>query len=66
MLKARVRRGISLDWLQNFNLSKGTVARVDGGNYALNDKTTFDFGLVGGRFAASPRAGVLLGLSVDF
>jgi len=37
-----------------------------GGNYALSKKMTFDFGIVGGRYAASPRVGVQLGISVDF
>jgi len=27
---------------------------------------TFDFGVVAGKFAASPRTGVQLGLSMDF
>lgn len=50
----------------NFNLSKGELKALIGGNYALNDKITFDFGIVGGRFAASPRVGVRLGLTIDF
>jgi len=50
----------------NFDLSKGQLQGLFGGNYALTDKMTFDFGLVAGHFAASPRAGVLLGLSIDF
>lgn len=50
----------------NFNLSKGQLQALLGGNYALTDKMTFDFGVVAGRFPASPRAGLVLGLSVDF
>ena len=50
----------------NFNLSKGQLEGLIGGNFALTKKITFDFAVVGGRFAASPRAGVLLGISVDF
>jgi hypothetical protein len=50
----------------NFILSEGQLQGMFGGNYALTDKLTFDFGIVGGRFAASPRVGVLLGLSIDF
>ena len=50
----------------NFNLSKGQLQGLLGGNYALTDKMTFDFGLVAGHFPASPRAGLVLGLSADF
>lgn len=50
----------------NFNLTKGQLQGLIGGNYALTDKMTFDFAIVSGRFSASPLAGVLLGLSVDF
>lgn len=50
----------------NFILSEGQLQGMFGGNYALTEKITFDFGILGGRFAASPRAGVLLGLSIDF
>jgi hypothetical protein len=37
-----------------------------GGNYALKEGLTLDFGLLGGRFSGSPRAGAQLGVSVDF
>jgi hypothetical protein len=50
----------------NFVLSEGQLQGMFGGNYALTEKITFDFGIVGGRFDASPRMGVLLGLSIDF
>jgi hypothetical protein len=50
----------------NFILSEGQLQGLFGGNYALTHKMTFDFGIVAGRFAASPRVGVLLGLSIDF
>lgn len=50
----------------NFNLSKGQLQGLVGGNYALTDKMTFDFGVVSGHFPASPRVGLVLGLSVDF
>ena len=51
---------------RNLDLSKGQVRVTVGGNYSLNDKMSFDFGLIGGRYIASPRLGVLLGLSIDF
>ena len=33
---------------------------------ALFEKTTFDFGILAGRFAASPRFGGQIGFSFDF
>ena len=50
----------------NFQLSKGQLQALVGGNYALRKNLTFDFGIVGGRFSASPRAGAQLGFSLDF
>jgi hypothetical protein len=50
----------------NFQLSKGQLQTLVGGNYSLRKNLTFDFGIVGGRFAASPRAGLQLGISLDF
>lgn len=51
---------------KNLQLSKGQLQTLIGGNYALTKKMTFDFGIVGGKFSGSPRAGLQLGLSVDF
>ena len=50
----------------SLNLSRGQLQTLIGGNYALTRKMTFDFGIVSGKFAASPRVGVQLGISVDF
>src|SRR5205085_8153234 len=50
----------------NFQLSKGQLQALVGGNYALRKNLTFDFGIVGGRFSASPRAGAQLGFSLAF
>src|SRR6185369_9714292 len=50
----------------NFDLSKGQLQALVGGNYAIRKNLTFDFGLVAGRFAASPRVGAQIGLSLDF
>lgn len=50
----------------NFRLSKGQLQTLVGGNYALRKNLTFDFGLVAGRFIASPRLGAQLGISLDF
>ena len=50
----------------NFQLSKGQLQTQFGGNYQISKNNTFDFGLILGRFAASPRIGFLIGFSHDF
>lgn len=50
----------------NLDLGKGQLQTMFGGNYQLRDNVSFDFGIVGGKYAASPRAGVQLGISIDF
>jgi hypothetical protein len=50
----------------NFQLSKGQLEAQVGGNYALSKQLSLAFGLLGGRFTASPRAGLLLGFAYDF
>src|SRR5882724_8149794 len=51
---------------KNFQLGKGQLQTLIGGNYLFKKNMSFDFGIVAGKYAASPRAGVQLGLSVDF
>jgi hypothetical protein len=51
---------------KNFLLGKGQLQTLVGGNYQFRKDASFDFGLVGGKFAASPRLGMQLGISVDF
>lgn len=50
----------------NFQLGKGQLQMMVGGNYVFRKNMSFDFGVVAGKYAASPRAGVQLGLSMDF
>ncbi|PYS83109.1 MAG: hypothetical protein DMF67_10350 [Acidobacteria bacterium] len=50
----------------NFQLSKGQLQTLVGGNYALRKKLSLDFGVTAGRFSASPRLGAQLGFSFDF
>ncbi len=50
----------------NFQLSSGQLQGQFGGNYQINEKTSFDFGIITGRFAASPRIGIQIGFSHDF
>lgn len=49
-----------------FQLGRGQLLFQGGGNYFLNKNMSLDFGLVAGRFVASPRLGAVLGLSIDF
>jgi Putative MetA-pathway of phenol degradation len=50
----------------NFELSLGQLQTQFGGNYSLPKNMTLDFGLVAGRFVASPRVGAQLGVTVGF
>ena len=50
----------------NFKLNRGQLTTQVGGHYSLTDKFMLTFGILGGRFSASPRAGVHLGFAVDF
>ncbi|HXG66510.1 MAG TPA: transporter [Blastocatellia bacterium] len=50
----------------DLDLGQGQLQFQVGGNYAVGENWTLDFGVIGGRFAASPRAGLQLGVSIDF
>ena len=50
----------------NFQLSKGQLEAQVGGDYALTKRFSLAFGVLGGRFSASPRAGALIGFAYDF
>ncbi|GAC1446680.1 MAG: hypothetical protein NVSMB56_07660 [Pyrinomonadaceae bacterium] len=50
----------------NFQLSKGQLEAQIGGNYKWRKNLTLNFGIVGGRFVASPRVGAQIGFSYDF
>lgn len=47
-------------------LGKGQLQTLCGGNYQLSQKLSFDFAVIAGKYDASPRAGVQLGISIDF
>ncbi|MFN2531956.1 MAG: transporter [Pyrinomonadaceae bacterium] len=51
---------------RNFDLGRGQLQTLMGGNYSLSDRAMFDFGIVAGKYAASPRVGFQLGLSVEW
>ncbi len=52
-------------YTSNDGLAKSQLQGMVGGKYTIRDGLTFDFGVAGGRFVASPRVGVLIGVSVD-
>ena len=64
----KLKLGIELNSVVsgNFQLSRGQLQTTLGGNYLLRRNLTFDFGFLLGRFPASPRAGGLIGFTVDF
>lgn len=51
---------------RNSGLGKSQLQAMLGGNYSLNKNMTFDFGMVAGKHAASPRVGLQLGISIDW
>lgn len=51
---------------KQFELGKGHLQALLGGNYQFKSNATFDFGIVAGKYVASPRVGVQLGVSIDF
>ena len=50
----------------NFKLNRGQLTGQLGGDYLISQKLTLTFGLLAGRFSASPRAGVHIGFAYDF
>jgi hypothetical protein len=64
----RLQLGVELTGAlqNNFQLGKGQLQVLAGGNYQFKPNMSFDFGVVGGKYSASPRAGLQLGLSIDF
>ena len=51
---------------KNFNLGQSRLQTMVGGNYSLPNNMTFDFGIVAGKYTASPRVGIQLGISIDW
>lgn len=50
----------------NGDLGKSQLQAMVGGQFGLRNGLTFDFGLLGGKYIASPRIGGQIGFSVDF
>lgn len=47
-------------------LGKAHLQTLCGGNYQVKSNWSFDFAVLAGKYVASPRAGVQLGISFDF
>ena len=50
----------------NFNLSRGQLEGQIGGGYAATPNLELTFGVLAGRFPASPRTGLQVGFAYDF
>lgn len=50
----------------NGNLARSQLQALVGGTYAIRNGLAFSFGLLGGRYVASPLIGGQIGFSVDF
>ena len=50
----------------NGNLGRSQFQILAGGQYQIRSGLSFDFGLLGGKYVASPRFGAQIGFSVDF
>jgi hypothetical protein len=50
----------------NFDLGRSQLQFLAGGKYAIKKDFSFDFGVLGGKYTASPLLGVQLGFSMDF
>jgi len=51
---------------QNFDLGRSQLQGLAGGSYELRKGLEVSFGLLGGKYAASPVAGAQIGFSIDF
>ena len=53
-------------YTNNGNLGRSQLQGLVGGQYLVRRGMTFDFGILGGKYVASPRIGVQIGFSMDF
>ena len=52
-------------YTSNDGLAKSQLQAMVGGKFTIREGMTFDFGVAGGKFVASPRIGGLVGVSMD-
>lgn len=67
-IRPRLQLGIEVTGAvaKNLQLGKGQLQTLFGGNFQFRRNASLDFGMVTGRYTASPRFGAQLGLSLDF
>lgn len=53
-------------YTNNGDLGRSQFQALAGGTYAIRSGLAFSFGLLGGKYIASPRIGAQIGFSVDF
>jgi hypothetical protein len=53
-------------YAENDNLGKSQLQAMAGGQYALRNGLSFCFGILGGKYVASPQVGGQVGFAVDF
>ena len=53
-------------YTNNGDLGRSQLQVLAGGQYLVRPGFTFNFGVLGGKYVASPRIGVQIGFSVDF
>lgn len=65
---ARLQLGVEIVGAleKNLQLGKGQLQSMFGGNYLIKKNASLDFGILAGKYAASPRVGIQMGLSLDF
>jgi hypothetical protein len=51
---------------RNALLGKGQLQAMFGGNYQFRTNASFDFGVIAGKYDASPQYGIQVGMSIDF
>ena len=64
---ARLRLGAEIygGYSNNGDLARSQIQLLAGGQYLVRKGMTFDFGVLGGKYVASPRVGVQIGFSLD-
>jgi len=67
-INPRLQLGVELAGAatKSFQLGKGQLQTLLGGNYQFKPNASFDFGVIGGKYDASPRFGIQVGISLDF
>jgi hypothetical protein len=57
---------IYVGFTNNGDLGRSQIQALVGGQYGIRSGLSFDFGVLGGKYIASPRIGGQIGFSVDF